>query len=258
MAAGQTQAQTLPASEKANLASQANDFFRQANELYETDPQGARDLYSKALLRFEKLTRQGVQNGKLYYNIGNIYFRLDDIGRAILNYRRAETFMPDNPNLRQNLSYAISRRFDKIEQQQEEKIVKTLFFWHYDLPMPVRLTIFSIFYAGFWIFAAWKFLKSRPSANWGLGISLVCFSLFLGSLLTDRFTQADTFNGVLVAPEVVARKGDGRSYQPSFKEPLHAGTDFRMVENRGHWLYIELPDGRRCWVPSVSAEMITL
>ena len=75
----------------------------------------------------------GIENGKLYYNLGNVYFRMNDIGRAILNYRRAESYIPNDPNLHQNLSYARSRRLDEIEERQKTKVLRTLFFWHYDL-----------------------------------------------------------------------------------------------------------------------------
>jgi hypothetical protein len=212
----------------AELLGRANELFRQANELYGTDPDTARELYKKSLLRFEKLANDGVKNGKLFYNIGNVYFRLNDLGRAILNYRRAELYIPDNANLQRNLAYALSRRVDRIDVKQEEKVLKTLFFWHYDLPLTVRSGVFAIFYVSFWLFAGWRFFRSGPLTNWGLGISLLLSSFFLGSLLTDRFAQAGNVTGVLVESEVIARKGDGMSYQPSFKAPLHAGADFLL------------------------------
>ena len=49
---------------------------------------------------------------------------------------------------------------------------------------------------------------------------------------------------------MIARKGDGDTYEPSFKEPLHAGAEFKLMENRGEWYQVELADGQRCWIPS--------
>ena len=55
---------------------------------------------------------------------------------------------------------------------------------------------------------------------------------------------------MVLAEEVIARKGDSDTYEASFQDPLHAGTEFVLVEERGHWIHVELPDGRRCWLPS--------
>ena len=43
---------------------------------------------------------------------------------------------------------------------------------------------------------------------------------------------------------------------PSFKKPLHAGTEFVLVEKRKKWYQIELPDSRRCWMPAKGVELI--
>ena len=90
---------SLPAemsdSELRTVFSEANGLFRQANEVAAQNPIAAEDLYRRAALRFERLVDDGeVRNGKLYYNLGNAYFRANDIGRALLNYRRAELGIP--------------------------------------------------------------------------------------------------------------------------------------------------------------------
>ena len=114
----------LGETEIADLFSQGKELFRQANEAAANDPAEARELYHKAALRFERITREGgIQNGKLHYNIGNAYFRMNDFGRAILSYRRAEQYIPNDPNLQQNLDYARKRRTDRIEEQQKTKVL---------------------------------------------------------------------------------------------------------------------------------------
>ncbi len=238
--------------EQQSLLRQANDFFRRAGET--KDRKKAEDLYRKALLRYESLSRE-ITNGKLYYNIANVYFRLNDPGRAIVNYRRAERFIGDDPNLRRNLAAALKKQQDKIEAAQEDKLLQTIFFWHYDLSYELRLLIFAVVYIVFWIIA-WLYFGSRIKIpQWLLALFLI-FSLSLGvSLLLDHNRQGAK-RGVIVAPEVIARKGDSSSYQPSFEEPLHAGTEFTLLGKRASWLHIELRDGRRCWIPGHKAEII--
>jgi tetratricopeptide (TPR) repeat protein len=242
---------------KKELYSQGTEFFHQATEISESDPAAARDLYSKALLRFERLAAEGdIRNGKLFYNIGNIYFLLDDMGRAILNYRKAAQYIPNDPNLVKNLSYARSMRRDKLEIKDKEKIIHTLFFFHYDLEIQTRLILFSLFYISFWIFAAIKVFSKRPYTSWGLWVTLLFTMMFGGSLFMAGRQASMNSIGVILAPEVIGRQGDAESYQPSFADPLHAGTEFKLIENRGVWWQIELPDGRSSWIPAKSGELV--
>ena len=247
----------LTDSEKLAIYNQGKDFFNQATAIGTSDPETAGDLYGKALVRFNRLVDDGgVRNGKLFYNIGNINFLLDDIGRAILNYRRAQQFMPNDPNLVKNLAYARNLRKDKLGIKEERKIAQTLFFFHYDLDTGTRLVLFGISYIALWIFAAVRIFSPRPYTRWMLVISLL-FCLMFGISLYIEHRQAKTDHaGVILESEVIARQGDAESYQPSFEHPLHAGTEFLLLEDRGSWWQVELPDGRSCWIPAKSAELV--
>jgi len=203
-------ADSLSAERISDLFSQAKELFRKANDLTASDPGTAHDLYHKAAMRFERIAHEGqVRNGKLYYNIGNAYFRMGDIGRAVLYYRRAALLIPNDENLHQNLNYAKSKCVDKIEEKQQAKVFRTLFFWHYDLSSRVRLYIFAATFAMLWIAASVRLLRRWLSPRWAIAILAVVTALFSGSLLVETLTAGNTVSGVVLAPEVVARKGDG-------------------------------------------------
>jgi len=239
-----------------DLFSQGKEAFRQANAKVTTDPAAAKDLYRKAALRFERIAREGgVRNGKLLYNIANIHFRLGDIGRAILYYRRAQSLIPNDANLRQNLAYARARRTDKVDVTERTQVLTTLFFWHYDLSARTRLVVFVVVFGLVWALAAVRLFRRAAAPRWSIVVAAVVAALFFGSLLTDTLWGNEQA-GVVVAPEVVARKGDATTYQPSFTEPLHAGTEFTLLEARTDWLHIELADGRRCWLPRKTVGLV--
>ena len=248
---------SLSASDIHELFAQGKDAFRQADELVSTDPDQARALYRKAAMRFERIVKQGgIHNGKLYYNIGNAYFRMEDIGRAILNYRRAEQYTPNDVLLQENLKYARARRLDRIEEEQRTKVLKTVFFWHYDLSTRARAITFAVCFASVWILAAIRLLIARGPLVWALIISAILSLLLLGSLLTETVRLRTDKPGVIVGRQVVARKGDSDTYEKSFTEPLHAGTEFKLIESRGDWFQIQLCDRARCWVPAKDSELV--
>lgn len=232
---------------------EANQRFRRANELADSDSRQAYDLYQAAALRYRRLVdEEGRTNGKLLYNLGNAYFQMGDLGRAILAYRRALEYAPGDANLVQNLAYARSRRLDRFEETTESAVLETLLFWHYDFSLGARLGALAVFAAVFWGLLALRLFRPVPWVAPAI-LAIVSLALF-GSVAVSAAGSPDAF-GVVVAPETTARRGDGESYEPAFESPLHAGAEFTLVEERPGWLHVELPDGRRAWIPASDAEL---
>jgi hypothetical protein len=249
----------LSEQQSREIFTEANQLFRQANETANINPAESQDLYHRALLRFERIVSEGgVRNGMLFYNIGNSYFRMNDIGRAILNYRRAEQYIPGDRNLSENLRSARESRQDTFEEGQGAQVMRTLLFWHYDFTPRLRSILFGFLSLFFWGLASVGLFRPACSPTWSLALLGGLAALFLGSLMVESTARASQQAGVLVAPQVIARKGDGLSYEPAFTDPLHAGTEFVQLEERPEWRHIEIPDGRQCWVPADTAEMLTI
>jgi hypothetical protein len=247
---------TLDRAQISALYNEAKDLFKQADETAARYPMEAQSLYSKAAMRYERIIKEGgIGNGKIFYNLGNVYFRMNDMGRVILNYRKSELYMPNDVNLRQNLAYAREKRHDQIEEKQETRILKTLFFWYYDLPQNARLMVFVISFMFIWIFACIRIFIKHSFLFWCIAAASVLSLLFAGSLAADRISYNKNLSGVIVSSEVTARKGNSETYEPSFKDPLHSGTEFTLLEQRGDWINIELADSRTCWLPAKDVEI---
>ena len=250
-------ADRLARDEIESYMKEGEESFRRGMQLDLSDPAGARDHYHKAILNFELIIREGgVRNGRLFYNTGNAWFRLGDLGKAILYYKRAGLYRPNDENLRQNLEFARSMRVNRVETTEKEKVFKTLFFLHYDISSRVRLIIFMISFVMIWGAATLKLFLDR---RWVRTIIILFASvsvIFLISLSVEKIGRSRKPAGVIVSSEVTARKGDAETYQQSFTEPLYSGTEFRLLEDRTDWLYIELEDGVRCWIPSGAGELV--
>jgi hypothetical protein len=235
---------------------EANDLFRRGNEA--TGDEAVR-LYGDAILRFERVINEGgVKNAGVYYNLGNAYLLKGDIGRAILNYRRSELLDDTNSDLQKNLAFARSRRIDQIEIPTEKKVLQTLFFWHYDFSIKVRFFLACLFFAvGFLTLTAMVWFGRRgPMAAICAVCGVLVFSFAL-SVTVETAGKARLRSGVIVSESIVARTGDGHNYPKSFKDPLHAGTEFDMVKRQSGWFNIRLADGSDGWVPAGTAELIT-
>ena len=247
----------MPAEQVHSLFNQANQFFREANSTTD-DPDKAQKLYEKAILNYEKVISDGqIKNSKLYYNLGNAYFLKEDIGRAILNYRRAERLDKADTNIQKNLAFARSRRIDKVDVKTRQRILETLFFWHYDFSIKTKFLITCISLAIVCISVTvmlWRG-KFAPLVVTAVicGLFTVCF---LSSIVLENRSRANTICGVITAGQVVARQGDGPNYPESFKGPLHAGTEFDLLERRSGWFHVRLSDDSDGWIPDNAADLI--
>ena len=248
---------------QTDLYKQANDLFQKASDIAVSDPVKSQMLYKESLQQYLQLSDE-IHNGKLFYNIGNIYFQLGDIGKSILYYRKAALLVPGDKNLKENLNTAREKRMDKISEQESSRFMETIFSFHYNLSSSFKSILFAISLAIVWISLSLFLLKKKFPPSWEHNFitSSVIFSIisliFLGSLLIDTIEIHKHPGGVITTNEVIARKGDGEAYSPSFKAPLHSGLEFSLIRERMGWYYIKLPDKTQTWIPEESAELVVL
>ncbi len=247
----------LPHDRLRSLFDQANRTFGEANAMTD-DPEQAARLYEKAILNYEKIINDGqIQNPGLYYNLANAHFLNNDIARAILNYRRAEKLDSSDTNIQKNLAFARSKTIDRFELKTKKRVLQTLFFWHYDFPVKTRFLLACLFFAitcAALTATIWLGRKAPATAAAVIGALLtVCLLL---SVAVEVRHESRTVCGVITNPSIVARQGPENNYPASFKQPLHAGAEFDLLERRPGWLRIRLPDETECWIPDNAAELI--
>ena len=162
-----------------------------------------------------------------------------------------------NPDLIKNLDFARSRRLDQVPVKTEKRVLPTLFFRHYDFGVKTRFLLGGCFWAlGFLAVSFWIWLRRRRFALGLAAITLPPAWCFAASVGWEDYQAHTNLQGVIVADAVASRQGDGENYPPSFKGPLHSGTEFDLLEKRTDWLRIELANGNQSWIPTPDAETI--
>jgi tetratricopeptide (TPR) repeat protein len=147
----------------------------QANKAY-TD-----GLYNNALELYKQVLKEGYESADLYYNIGNVYYKMNDFTSAILYYEKAKKLNPGNEDIEYNLKVANSKIADKIEPIPE------LFYrrWYTSLTRlfssdtwskaGIIAFILTLVFAAFYMIS--RILMIRKIGFWLAGISLF-ISLF--------------------------------------------------------------------------------
>lgn len=223
-----------------------------ANQNYESGH------YAEASAIYEAMIESGVYHSSIYYNLGNAYFKQGELGRAILNYRRAALLAPRDSDIRTNLSLARAQTVDKLEAPQEEtwsNLVKLAEEW-LTLGEAAIMALLLWFLIGiFVVIAILKPLLRRLSliAIGALGVFLIAG---LSSMANRYYTEQNYPAAVIVAPEVEVTSGPGSGQQYLVEFTLHSGAEVSLLENRLDWQRITLPGDLQGWVPADAIEPV--
>ena len=191
--------------------------------------------------------------GRLYYNAANAFFLANDLGNSMLYYLRAEKLIPNDHQLYMNRRFVESERIDDIQAVESRALLRSLFYFHYELSPTTRFWSFTVCY----LILLSLYLKRNPNflvKNFRL-VFLVCTILFATSIIVSQFGVVKS-QGVIIATEITAFKGPGPLYEPAFITKLHAGTTFSYLGSKEDWVWIVLEDGKQCWIPKKSLELI--
>lgn len=223
----------------------------------------AQQRYREALNGFQALIRDGVNNGRLYYNAGNAQMRLGDIGPAIANYRRALQLLPDDINVRRNLEFARSLCEIQIPPTATDAVAETIFFWYFDTTPIARTRVALAAYMIFWALLLIRlFLRRRISVVGWTALAIAVVAGATGtSVVWDMHVSQHRREGVIVSDEAVLRKGNGENYQPQLDRPLVEGVEFEILESREDvkanvWYHVQLKDGKDGWLRADRVEVI--
>lgn len=198
------------------------------------------------------LGKADFDNAKLRYNLANVHLARKELGLAIHHYKKALELEPDNSSCAHNLEVARTLRKDQLKPDETDRVLKTLFAFHYDVPYHARRTAFYVVYAlAFALIAVRVLTKKHMALTVAISISAIATVMLATSLLIS-WNQRKLTSGVITAKVVHAKAGSSNAYADAFDEPLHDGTEFTLVEadDSGQWLHVILDNGQKCWLPA--------
>ena len=222
------------------------NVFAKANQAY------AEGRFDEAVSGYESLTRSGNWNANLFYDLGNARYRLGDFGQAILNYERALALDPRHPEADANLRLARDEaRALELRRDWIERYAATATMKQYTIAAAVAFW-FALF------MTAHLFLSGRRSAG---RIALITLSVVVSGL--SIFAIVILENGargnalaVVTGKDVEARLATADNTKSVLVLP--AGSEIRILSERGDWIYAGLPNDQRGWIPASSTERVRM
>ncbi len=223
----------------------AADFaeeFQQANQFYEQRE------YESAIRLYESILSEGIESAELYYNLGNAYFRNDDIGHAILNYLRAQRLDPADEDIRHNLEFA--RQFSRVKMEGVKLNPVTGFLE--SLVQPYRLHtmawVSSILFILFCLVLMIRYgLGFRgPLIRAGVIVGLVLVVIFSGLTTFKYRTDYLTRRVVIVAEDSPILNGPTANADLEFQGA--PGLVAEVVATSGDYYNVLFENKRRGWI----------
>jgi tetratricopeptide (TPR) repeat protein len=223
-----------------------NPAFATANQAY------SEGRFQEAADGYQNLVESGQWSANLFYDLGNAWFRLGNLGEAILNYERALALDPHHPEAAANLTLvrdearALELKRNAVEHyiqagtSTQYSIAASIAFW-IALFGGARLlfsrrrsaALVSLIILSAVVFAGTVFaLYSLESGSKGTGLAIVT-----GQKIEARLATADNASSVLALP---------------------SGSEIKILSQRGDWLYAALPNDLRGWIPANAAQRVRM
>ncbi|MCC6253091.1 MAG: tetratricopeptide repeat protein [Bacteroidia bacterium] len=206
--------------------------------------------YTKAINDYQKILHNEVYAAEIFYNLGNCYYKVDSIGKAIQYYEKARKLIGDDDDLMYNLKLAQSKTVDKIEPIPEFIVTSTwkniLNYNSADRWAYLVLLNFALMFLALIVFQiSKKPILKKTFFSFAMVMGVLTFLFFI--LAKNRAEADKRINkGVLITGVYTVKSAPNNTSTDLFV--IHEGTMFKIVEYENDWLKIKLDNGNQGWV----------
>jgi len=226
--------------------------FDLANEQYEAGK------YEEAIKQYEGLLEEGYQSAELHYNLGNAFFKKQQLAKAVLHFEKAAVRSPRDKDIQYNLSIVKNKLPDQFEMIPAFFISR----WWASLRSVVGPTGWGIIgllflWTGIGGLILWFRGGNRKIRKQGftIGVILTLLSIIPFSLGFDAAkTIKHSTRGVIMVAEIELKSAPDEVSKAILT--LHAGTTISILDEIGSWKKIRLSNGEEGWLEANTFEKI--
>lgn len=248
----QTTEQTEVAEQTTAQQSDNDTLWERANAAYNEGK------YSTAAELYESILADKQHSAKLYFNLGNAYYKQDKLGKAILNYHRALRLAPADEDVRHNLEYATQATKDNIE----EIPVFFLTSWVRSVRdmmgcngwTALSLVALCVALIGTLAYLLAQRLSLRKAGFYVMGVAALLFVVSTIFALNKRHDLVSGEKAIIMSSAAPIKSSPDRAATDLFV--LHEGTSLTLGESIDGWVEIRIADGRKGWIESSRIERI--
>lgn len=236
---------------EADKGTAPDQLFYQGNIHYQKND------YVNALLQYDRILQSGYEGGNLYYNIGNSFFKMNKLGRAILFYERARRLMPHDSDLKSNIAFARSLAGEEsYEDVVGNRIAKAMKRPFRNFPLGELASAAIIIY----LFTALLIGFSMLNPMAGKRIRMILALDIIICLYTLAVFGMRYYSEEVARYGIVLAKGVECKYEPIDKSAtyykLQEASEVEILATHDGWKKIKRADGKIGWVKKEAVEAI--
>lgn len=214
--------------------------------------------YPRAIELYHSIEDQGLASAKLYYNMGNAYFKTDDMGHAILYYNKALRLSPGDQDIRYNLDVANSYTKDRIQVVPELFLTR----WIRSVRQTISgnawavlsLVFFAVMLVAVMAYMLVHSLLFRKIGFFATIVSLLLFVITTSFAVTERRHATSPTEAIVMRASVSVKAAPEKNSTDMFV--LHEGTKVRVGNSVEGWIEVTIADGNKGWLEERTIEMI--
>ena len=214
--------------------------------------------YDKAVEEYSTILEGGEYSMELYYNLANAYFKMENIGKAILYYNKALRIAPSQEDVLHNLAIAETRTKDKITAVPEFFLHRWMRVVRNSVSCNAWGALSLLFFALILTFALLFLLASRLGVRkagfYGALCSLLLFVATTAFAISSRNDILTEDEAVVMSSAISVKSSPDRSATDLFV--LHEGTKLRIVAEFDEWVEVVIADGKKGWTERKNIETI--
>jgi tetratricopeptide (TPR) repeat protein len=214
--------------------------------------------YTEAVSQYERVIGSGLESSGLYFNLGNAYFKLNNIPAAILYYEKAGKLDPTDENIQFNLALANSRIIDKMEPLPEFflrtwwKSARNTFSSNQWAKIGVTGFILALFALALFIISGSIFLRKISFWSGILFLGVMSGSLIFSMGGYKDYSRHDS--AIIFTPTVTVKSSPNDASVDLFV--VHEGTKVFITDLVEGWSEVRLANGHVGWVRSETFRLI--
>ena len=221
------------------------DSFEQANLLYNNAQ------YVESLENYNDIINSGYQSAELFYNMGNCYYKINDVANAILFYERSILINPSDRDVRNNLQMVRNSLIDDIDQVPESFFVSQLnsvsALYSYNTWGVFCIVLSFVFLILFIIYYFSKSAIMKRSTFLGLIFLFLIISIVLRLGFNSLGKNYIEKYAIIFAQKIEIKE------QPNLRSDnilqLHQGSKVKVIDEfNEEWSKIKLANGQEGWI----------
>lgn len=226
------------------IAQNADSLFVQGNELYR------QEKYDEALKAYQEIESLEQESWALYYNMGNIHYKMNRVAPAIFYYEKALKLRPDQQDVLFNLEFANQMVLDNIEplprnlgQRFMDAVILKL---TYDTWSKIAVGLAFLFAL---LFLMYHFSYSTGKKRFyfiSSIISVVLVTTLVFFAFRNQLYVKNNIEAIIFAAEAEVMNAPTNTSDIYFE--LHEGTKVTVLESLDNWKKIRIADGKVGWI----------